>query len=91
MEWRTMDSYPAKPTSHGDLWGPEVLVLVAGSHEPVRFVARMEADMWLARDPHGEGGVCWGELFATPTYWYPIPDVVRDIHSDPRTLVLNNR
>ena len=89
--WQPMDTYPAKKTHPEapdyDLWGPDVLVLMETTYGPVRLVARQEAGMWISRcanDPK-----TFGILDKEPSYWYPIPEVLQDIHSDPKILVSN--
>jgi hypothetical protein len=79
--WQPMDAYPLDPDrSTGCNWGPEVLVLMATDHGPVRLVAHLEADMWLARA--AEDHVSWSELERAPSYWCPLPDVIKDVHTE---------
>lgn len=75
-DWQPIETYPNCTVCGRDDcdWGPSVVVYVPPTAEhdfPTRYVAHLEAGMWLAAD--SDDPVCLCELHAPPTRWAPLP------------------
>ena len=63
--YQPIETYPRE-------WGPPVLVLAPTEYGLAPYVAHLEANEWLVRDP--DDPVSWCRLKNAPTYWMPLPE-----------------
>ena len=72
--WQPIGTYPRELDEPTECWwGPSVVILVNTKYGPVPYVAHLDADVWLVRD--AEDPDSWGDLFAPPTHWMPLPEL----------------